>query len=461
MATLFLFHRDLRLYDNVGLNAALAHAKAVVPVFIFTPTQISPQKNKYFSSAAVQFMIESLTDLNHQLQNNLNIFYGEPTTVLAQIHRTTPIAHIYTNQDYTPYATKRDAALADWCAKQKISWNSYEDYPLLPIETALLKPGQPYQKFTPFYNKAKLFDVARPKGKKTASPHQFIKLKSPHLYDPIHIQKKLTGLPPHPAFRGGRTNALARLQHIRNLKDYNIQRNIPSVDGTSRMSAYIKFGCVSVREVYWFVVDTISPNRENALISELFWRDFYLRITYFFPQVLANPNRALRPKYEAIPWSKNTEHFKSWATGHTGVPFVDAGMRQLNATGWMHNRTRMVTAMFLSKNLLIDWREGERYFATKLIDYDPSSNNGGWQWSASTGIDSQPYFRIFNPYLQSQRFDPEAKYIKQWVPELAKFTPKQITSPPGDDNPLPPPIIDVKAAAQHAIKVYALQSRVV
>lgn len=458
MATLFLFHRDLRVFDNTGLREALK-AAPVIPVFIFTPSQILPKKNPYFSPGAVQFMIESLVDLNgpEQLAGRLNIFYGEDIAVLTKIHKHTPLAHFYTNQDYTKYAIERDARIAQWCKKNGIAFHSSEDYPLLPINDALREPGQPYKKYTPFFNKARsCCKVHRPQpatATSTAPAPSFIKLSLPQ-YDPSQILNKLKDKPAAPAFTGGRKSALARLKYLKDhkfLKNYATLRDRPAIDGTSRLSPHIKFGTISIREVYWFVCDHISP--QSRLVNELFWRDFYLRITYFYPDIFAPPSSA---PFANIPWNPTpSAAFTAWKTGHTGVPLVDAAMRQLNTTGWMHNRTRMVTAMFLTKNLLINWREGERYFATKLIDYDPSSNNGGWQWSASTGVDGQPYFRVFNPYRQAQRFDPEAAYIKEWLPELAHLTPKQINDP--DISPAPAeikPIVNVKASAQHAIEVF-------
>ena len=387
-----IFTRDLRIKDNTSLNVI----GTFCPVFIFTPEQVT--NNKYKSDNAVQFMVDSLEDLNLALSGKLGLFYGDYETIVNSIIRKTDIKKISITQDYTPYAIKRETMLKRVCKRHDIELLITADY-------CLNEPGKVYQKFTPYKNQHKT-----PRVPKT-SQLKAIKIQGNFDFKKAHklYKNKATK-------HGGRKNGLKRLALIKTKsKEYGNTRNTPAID-SSELSAYIKFGCISVREVYWAI------HNSEALRSQLIWRDFFFQLGFNFP-VLSSP---LRERYKKMKWDNDRKLFNYWKTGTTGFPIVDAGMRQLNETGFMHNRLRLITASFLVKTLLIDWRMGEHYFATKLYDYDPLVNNGNWQWVAGCGADSQPYFRIFNPWLQSHKHDRKCIYIKHWIPELKNIEPHHI-----------------------------------
>ena len=419
MNGVFIFRRDYRLDDNVGLNAILEKCKTVLPIFIFNPNQIEPSKNKYLSNNCVQFLCESLVDLDRQLRNigsRLYIFYGELTKVLDEIDKNFHIDILGINIDYTPYSKKRDSCLETFCKKRGIEFISKEDITLYPINSILSGSGHVYKVFTPFFNYASDIPYDSPR-KLTNSQKLYGKTRFKNEYGidkigELYVENSKISV------RGGRIKALEILKNLGKYKNYNIDRNIPSIQ-TTRLSAYLKFGCISIREF----IDSVERQlgRENSLFKQAYWREFYYNIGYSFPEVFGN---SFKSKYNNLEWENNEEWFNRWCEGNTGCPLVDAGMRELNTTGFMHNRLRMVVSMFLTKDLLIDWRWGEHYFATMLVDYDPCQNNGGWQWSASTGTDAQPYFRIFNPYSMTEKVDPDGKYIKRWVPELKDVDPK-------------------------------------
>jgi deoxyribodipyrimidine photo-lyase len=405
---IFIFRRDLRTQDNLALNKLIYHTNGqnIAPIFIFNPKQIYAKHNPYYSNNAVQFMIESLKSL--QIGVHINYYEGDDVQVLESIHKKYDIKTVAFNSDYSPYARKRDALIAKWCEKHNIDLITAEDYTLFPVGSIKNGSGAPYQVFTPFYKNALKQDVTGP-APNVKNKLNTIKLQTGST--PIDINKYY--IPnPHIAVNGGREQALKRLQMKFN--DYNKTRDFPGLDKTTKLSAYIKFGCISIREVY----HTFKKN--TSLKRELIWREFYANILYHFPHVLGT---SFKRKYDKVKWSNNKEWFNKWCNGQTGFPLVDAGMKQLNETGWMHNRVRMVVAMFLTKDLLIDWRWGEKYFATKLVDYDPASNNGGWQWSASTGTDAQPYFRIFSPELQLKKYDKNLEYINHWNPGYKDIKP--------------------------------------
>ena len=395
---IFLFRRDFRIVDNLALNKLIEECgnKGIYPMFIFNPKQIYAKNNQYFSNNCVQFMIESLDSLDQHI--DVNYYEGDDIEVLTKLSKKYKINSIAYNKDYSPFAIKRDGIIEAWAKSKEIRIITAEDYTLYPMGTILNNKNEPYQVFTPFYKKSLLIKVKAPE---------------PPIVKHINVIKNIKRFDKHKyyvvnddlAVRGGRENALERFKNI--MTDYAKVRDYPALDKTTKLSAYIKFGCVSIREVYF------NYNKVKELQRELVWREFYANILYYFPYVLGN---SFKEKYDNIEWTNNKEWFKKWCQGKTGYAMVDAGMSQLNKTGWMHNRLRMITAMFLTKDLLIDWRWGEKYFATKLVDYDPASNNGGWQWSASTGTDAQPYFRIFNPELQLKRYDKDYEYIRTWIP---------------------------------------------
>lgn len=437
---LFIFRRDLRITDNSTLN--VLHAKypgiPILPVFIFNPRQVDEKRSAYYNKNCIQFMIECLKDLRSHC-SSLCCFHGDDIDVLEKVLRVFTVNTISWNNDFTPYARKRDNDIVQWCKKKTIEYINREDYTLLPMNTIKTANGSTYEMFTPFYNKAigKLENV---------HPKLIVQSKIKFYQGPLKgietvkdIERYYGNDPNIDIYNhGGRHHALDILDKIlkKEFKDYDGTRDVPSLDKTTGLSPFLKFGCVSIREV----LDCVrrAYGLKHGIIRELLWREFYAHITYQFPHILraqvdrSNQNGSFKSKYDLITWESidgntNTKYWwKCWCQGTTGYPMVDAGMRQMNKTGWMHNRLRMIVAMFLTKDLLIDWREGERYFATKLIDYDPSSNNGGWQWSASTGTDAQPYFRIFSPTLQAQKFDKNCVYIRRWIPELRNVATKDI-----------------------------------
>jgi len=342
-------------------------------------------------------MIESLDILDKDIHVNYYESDGD-IEVLTKLSKKYKIKSIAYNKDYSPFAIKRDKIIAEWAKDREISIITEEDYTLYPMGTIQNNKGEPYQVFTPFYKKSLLIKVKAPEPLAVRSINVIKDIKKFDKHKYYVVNNDI-------AVRGGRDKALERFKKI--MTDYATTRDYPAMDKTTRLSAYIKFGCVSIREVYY------NYNKVKELQRELLWREFYANILYYFPHVLGN---SFKEQYDNVKWTNNKEWFKRWCNGTTGYLLVDAGMAQLNKTGWMHNRLRMITAMFLTKDLLIDWRWGEKYFATKLVDYDPASNNGGWQWSASTGTDSQPYFRIFNPELQLKRYDKKYEYIRTWIP---------------------------------------------
>lgn len=407
---LHIFRRDLRLYDNTALLDALKLSESVIPCFIFDKRQI--ENNEYKSNNCIQFMMHSLQELDHNLKqknSKLYFFYGIAEEVIAKLIGQLNIKAIFINRDYTPFSRKRDEKIANICRDFNIDFHTYADA-LLHEPEEISKPNdQPYTVFTHFFKKAVQLNVPKPRTNSYENYYQ----KAISLEDK-HITTKLLKINNPTIFvKGGRTEALSLLKKIKDFKNYENIRNFPALQGTTHLSAHNKFGTLSVREFYASIVKNLGKG--HPLLKELIWRDFFTHIAFHFPRVFGE---AFHGKYNNIIWSENEKHFQAWCEGRTGFPIVDAGMRELNTTGFMHNRVRMIVASFLTKDLHIDWRLGEKYFAQKLVDYDPSVNNGNWQWVASTGCDAQPYFRIFNPWLQQQKFDPDCQYIKYWIPEL-------------------------------------------
>ena len=441
--SLFIFRRDFRIVDNKGFNFAMENCKKIIPIFIFTPEQVV--KNKYKSDNAIQFMIESLKNLNsyfEKLGKKLFIFQGDNIDVIKKLLKVINIENIIYNIDYTPYARERDDKIKRFCESSKINCHEIEDYLLFPIGTLLKKNDEPYTVFTPFRNNGYKFTVDKPVKKKIKNLAK-IKLKDDG-YIEYKINEKIL-------VKGGRKEGLKVLKKVKNQENYNEDRNILTVS-TTQLSAYIKFGCVSIREVYWKIMDILGI--ENSLISQLFWREFYFYVVYYYPYVLKGKN--FNPKYNGMKWNKNMANFKKWCKGETGYPIVDAGMRELNTTGYMHNRARLITSNFLNRMLGYNWTVGEKYYATALTDYDPSVNNGNWQWIASTGTDPKPYFqRLFNPWLQSKKFDPDALYIKKWIPELKDVSAKHIHEwDKYHTDVYISPIVNYKEARKKSIDMY-------
>jgi deoxyribodipyrimidine photo-lyase len=440
MHTLFIFRRDYRTYDNIGLNYAMKHFTNIIPIFIFTPEQI--KTNLFKSNNSIQFLCESLEELRSEIP--LHIFYGDNIKVLNQIHKTISISNIIFNQDYTPYAVKRDTSIEEWCSKHNIPCIMTEDYLLSPIGTFNKKEGSPYVVYTPFKNNVFKHSIPEPvieplKNLVRSRALETVKYYRPELDYYTHNPDNLV--------QGGRIHGLKQM----NLKvDYE-NRDKLCVE-TTQLSSYIKYGCLSIREVY-------HHYKDELIKAQLVWREFYYYINYYFPDLLAK-SKSFQSKYDVIKWVHNTKHLELWKRGETGYPIVDACMRQLNKTGYMHNRGRLIVANFLNRILGLDWRLGELYFAQQLIDYDPCVNNGNWQWVSSVGIDTKPSSqRIFNPWLQSKRFDDDCIYIKEWIPELKHVPSKHIHQWDlyGDEKIYPLPIIDYTYARERSLKMYRLK----
>lgn len=448
---LFIFRRDLRTIDNNGLNLLNSNCENIYAVFIFTPEQVGRQ-NDYKSNNAVQFMIESLEDLDDQIKKDngkLHCFYGHNTSVLNALIRELDIDTIGFNLDYTPYAIQRDTEIMDLCKKMGVVVQFAHDYYLHAPGSILTGSGDVYQKFTPYYNVAKSKHVEPPSGKRKIN---FAK-SSKHLDKSIQLSSamdRFTKINPNILVHGGRDNAIKQMRIAsKNISHYAKTRDELSKP-TSQLSAYIKFGCVSIREVYKHF------RSKTDFIRQLYWRDFYASVLYAFPHVLGH---ALKPKYDKIKWHHNERWFDAWKKGESGMPLIDASQRQLLTCGWVHNRGRMISSSILTKILLIDWRKGEKFYAQHLVDYDPSNNNGGWQWSSGSGSDAQPYFRYFNPYLQSETHDPDCEYIKTWIPELRDVPAKDIhdwenTWMNYKDTGYPKPIVNYKDQKDISMKMY-------
>lgn len=441
---LFLFRRDLRPEDNTALNRALASGLPVITAFIFNPRQL--ENNPYLSKNALEFMLQSLRDLSGELEKRggrLYLFYDFPEAALEKLSRQVKIAALYLNRDYTPFSRARDSLLEESCRKLGTAFFSFGDALLNEPETVLKADGSPYTLFTPYYKKARLNQAVPPQipvsGQFFVSPMEGATGEE--------IFSRLLTSPNHRlAQPGGRKNARALLENLKNLKDYALERDYPALNRTSRLSPHLKFGTLSIREVYRAVSQALGPAHE--LIRQLYWRDFFTQIAYHFPRVFKG---AFHSRYDRLPWANDPALLSRWEEGRTGFPLIDAGLRQLRETGYLPNRVRMLSASLLVKDFNLDWRLGERFFASHLIDYDPALNNGNWQWAASTGADAQPYFRIFNPWSQQQKFDPQAEYIKSRLPELKELPAGQIhrleTSPAAS---YPPPAVNHQTASRLA-----------
>lgn len=451
--SLFIFRRDLRLEDNTGLLAAAEMSDEVIALFCFDPRQADDEKNQYFSQPAFRFMCDALTELNDHLEKRdvrLHIAEARPEEILETLLSEADIDAVFYNRDYTPFSCQRDAAMDNVCVKHDTAVESFHDVALTVPGEVLTQAGDPYRVFTPFERRARQNEPSKPRRNNFDN---FSTLDHSNLGDVSVVEEYRPEDNEDILQTGGRKEATETLQRIEEFKDYEDDRNIPAKAGTTRLSAHLKFGTISVREVYWVVAEHLGT--DHGLISELYWRDFYLHVSWHFPEVFGEN---FNSDYDGIPWENDQEKFAAWKEGKTGFPIVDAGMRELKATGWMHNRVRMIVASFLTKDLNIDWRWGEKHFAQHLVDYDPSSNNGGWQWAASTGADAQPYFRIFNPWTQGGTHDPQAVYIKKWIPELADIPAKRIHKIADKGVPegveYPEPILDHKEMYHAAIARY-------
>lgn len=397
---IFWFRRDLRLEDNTGLYHALDSEYPVIPIFIYDKNILKGLED---NDARVSFIHDSISSIREKLtSHNKDIltYFNTPEDAWKEILNTYDIHSVYSNEDYEPYGMARDRKIEKILSNNDISFIQYKDHCIFSKNDVLKKDGRPYTVFTPYKNKwietLKPTDLKSLKSEKKIT--NFLPLANKHFHKLEEI-----------GFTASHIKIPRKVIRKKILDDYHNTRDIPSIDGTSLLGIHLRFGTVSIRKVV-----SIAYHSNKVWLSELVWREFFSQILYHFPHV---KNAPFREKYEGIKWRNNKKEFQLWKEGKTGFPLVDAGMRELNKTGHMHNRVRMVVASFLIKDLLIDWRWGEKYFASKLLDYELASNNGNWQWAAGTGCDAAPYFRIFNPQTQLKKFDADLKYVKKWVPE--------------------------------------------
>ncbi|WP_295652396.1 deoxyribodipyrimidine photo-lyase [uncultured Mucilaginibacter sp.] len=424
--SIFWFRRDLRLDDNAGLYHALKGPYPVLPLFIFDPEILDKLEDK--ADARVTFIHQTVEGLYEELKKHhsgLLVKYAKPADAWHELLNTYDVAAVYTNHDYEPYAHSRDSEVKTMLGQRNISFYTYKDQVIFEKDEVTKNDGKPYTVFTPYkrkwYEKLKPFYLKPyPTQKYLTNLLQTKAIALPTLSDMGFTETAIT-------FPGKNYNGI--------IKHYARDRDFPALKGTSHIGLHLRFGTVSIRAL---AADAYA-SEEKTWLNELIWREFYMMILYHFPHTAT---KAFKPEYDRIQWRNDEDEFKAWCEGKTGYPLVDAGMRELNATGYMHNRVRMVAASFLSKHLLIDWRWGEQYFAAKLLDYEMASNVGGWQWAAGSGTDAAPYFRVFSPELQLKRFDPQLAYIKKWVPEYADF------------SQYPKPIIEHVFARERCLKVF-------
>jgi len=424
---IFWFRRDLRISDNAGLYYALKAGLPVLPVFIFDRNILDQLPHK--DDSRVTFIHRSLQDLNEELEthgSSLYILNSTPQAAFEELVKEFDISLVFTNSDYEPYARQRDQQIETFLGNKKIGFSSFKDQLIFEKDEILKDDKKPYT----------VFSAYRRKWMEKLNPGFHFRSYPTEKYGSALIQNTSFKLPKLEDLGFSQSNLEFPDKKYRQvLAGYKKARDFPAVRGTSEISVHLRFGTLSIRQAARDGLE-YSP---DTWLSELMWRDFYAMIIWHFPY---SANSSFKPEYNKIRWRNNEDEFKAWCEGKTGYPIVDAGMRQLNTTGWMHNRVRMIVASFLCKHLLIDWRWGEAYFAEKLIDYDLASNVGGWQWAAGTGNDAAPYFRVFNPELQTKKFDPELQYIKKWVAEF--------------DDPFkyPRPIVDHKFARERVLKAY-------
>tara|TARA_X000001036_G_scaffold439707_1_gene491862 strand:- start:3586 stop:4875 length:1290 start_codon:yes stop_codon:yes gene_type:complete len=416
---IFWFRRDLRLEDNTALLAALKSGYKVLPIFIFDQNILSDLPKQ---DARLNFIHDLLTDINsrlHEFGSGVQCLFGNPLNIWIYLIETYDISSVFINKDYEPYARKRDKEIAALLSENGITFHTFKDQVIFEKNEVLKADGNPYTVFTPYKNKwLSLFNK------------EMLKTETSN-FSALYKQTQI--LPSLNSMDFKIATIKVKPYDLSSISQYIKNRDFPSTDNTSYLSPHLRFGSVSIRKVIGKLKES-----DAVFLSELIWREFFMQIIYHFPRVVTEN---FKIKYNGIIWRNDQQEFEKWCKGKTGYPMVDAGMRQLNASGYMHNRVRMITASFLCKHLLIDWRWGEAYFAEKLLDYELSSNNGNWQWSAGTGCDSTPYFRVFNPTSQQQKFDNKGIYIKKWIPELDSFD--YLT-----------PMIDHKLARERALSTY-------
>lgn len=418
--------RDLRLEDNAALYHALKSNCKVLPIFIFDSEILDKLSDK--KDARVSFLHATITELQKQLKvhnGGIEVYYGKPEEVWHEIISTHTIKAVYANHDYEPYAIARDSKIAAMLQQKNIAFNTFKDQCIFEKSEVVKDDGKPYTVFTPYSKK----------WKEKLKPY-YLKAYPTEKYAHNYLTPTNKEIPTlaEIGFEASSINFPQSSLNKNIVEQYHLQRDIPSIAGTTRLSLHLRFGTISIRKLA-----REGQFLNEKWLNELIWRDFYMMILWHFPHVV---NGAFKPQYNTIAWRNNETEFKAWCEGKTGYAIVDAGMRELNRTGFMHNRVRMIVASFLIKHLLVDWRWGEAYFAQKLLDFDLSANNGGWQWAASSGCDAAPYFRVFNPELQTEKFDPKLAYIKKWVPEYDSLSYMQSR------------IVDHKFARERVLKTY-------
>ncbi len=426
IVNLFWFRRDLRLEDNAALYHALKSQAPILPIFIFDTDILHHLEDK--TDARVSFLHDAIVTLNHQLNkigSALNVYVGKPLEIFSKLLEQFNVAKVFSNRDYEAYGVQRDERIAALCQEKDIAFHQFKDQVIFEQNEVVKDDGKPYTVFTPYSKKwlAKLtpfFANAYPTEKYATNFYKGRAQSLPSLQD-IGFTKSSLVIP---------TNKI----DAEVVKHYSNDRDFPAKNGTSKLGIHLRFGTLSVRTL---LRSALPLNA--TFVNEIIWRDFYHCITYHYPHI--SKGHSFKKEYDEIVWLNNEQEFERWCNGTTGYPIVDAGMRELNATGFMHNRVRMIVASFLTKHLLIDWRWGEAYFAKKLLDFDFAANNGGWQWAAGCGCDAAPYFRVFNPTLQTQKFDTNLEYVRKWVPEFEHLTYR--------------PMVDHPSARQRCLAHYA------
>ena len=423
--SIFWFRRDLRLHDNKALFHALQSEEKILPIFIF---DIDILKKIPKDDARISFIYSELKAMNTHLESfgtEIKMFHGNPKEVFRSLMKNYTIVKVFTNHDYEPYAIKRDLDIKEVVSSNKIDFQTYKDQVIFERNEITKKDGKPYVVYTPYSRKwLEKYETDKPEN-----------YPSEDLLDRLYKKTKSETLTLSDI--GFIKTNIPIKNYIFNssiINEYEETRNFPALDNTSKLGPHLRFGTVSVRQM----VSRADAHENKIFLKELIWREFFMQILWHFPETHKN---SFKSKYDRIIWRNNEKEFQKWCEGNTGYPMVDAGMRQLNKTGFMHNRVRMLVGSFLCKHLLIDWRWGEAYFAEKLHDYEMSSNVGNWQWVAGTGVDASPYFRIFNPTSQIQKFDKELKYIQKWVPDFQEIT-------------YPSPMVDHKFARERCLKTY-------
>ncbi len=416
--------RDLRWHDNMALQHAHAQNIPVLPIFIFDKNILSKLENR--QDARVQFIHQTLEKMHNNLQeqgSGIRFFYAQPEDAWNQLLEQYEVTQVFFNRDYEPYARERDAKVYAFLKDNTIPVTTLKDHVIFEKNEITKDDGKPYTVFTPYSRK----------WKTTLNNQNFEIQGVENLKNWLHWESQPILSLEEMGFEKTDIQFPPALFNSKLISRYHETRDIPSIDGTSKLSLHLRFGTISIRECV-----NIALHNNETWLNELIWRDFYQMIIFQFPH---SAKDSFKPQYDRVQWLNNEEEFKKWCLGQTGYPIVDAGMRELNQTGHMHNRVRMIVASFLTKHLLIDWRWGERYFAEKLLDFELASNVGGWQWAAGSGCDAAPYFRIFNPYSQTEKFDGEEKYIRKWVPEYKS-------------QHYPSPIVDHKFARERCLRVY-------